>query len=149
MTTFPRRFVESHVSLASAELFMLRKLNTCRIMFARTEPKRVSLCRKKGSVCSSPISVLQDTDFTGSTSVPFLFGQNQSSSIHFIVKGSIGFCGRKLLFHIIPVGNWKHLRFFFSKTWFSQKVLVSFLICKKILDFLVATTLHPTPKPAF
>lgn len=77
------------MSLILAELFMHRKLNTCRIMFARTEPKLVSLFREKGSVCCSPVSVLYDTHFTASTGVPFLFGKNQSCSTHFVMKGSI------------------------------------------------------------
>lgn len=51
MTTFPRR--SSHVSLTSVELFMRQKLNTCRIVFARTELKY--LCVEKKTLFAGPL----------------------------------------------------------------------------------------------
>ena len=50
-----------------------------------------------------------------STSVPFYLAIIKALLYILSWKEAQLFCGRKLLFHIIPVGNWKIFELFFLK----------------------------------
>lgn len=148
----------SHVSLTSAELFTCQKLNTCRVVSAGTGPKWIPLCRKKKKKIYLQLSYTHMIGYTLHCKYhcpPFIAKKKKKSlpvyyeyTVHCEREHSC-FVEGSYLFRLYLREAGKHLRFFPpSKMWCSQKVLRSFLICRKILDFHVATTLYPTPKTA-